>query len=40
MCRTPVCKYEDNFLPTGLPFGSPEDALDCACGFYLGDPTP
>ncbi|HEY9370501.1 hypothetical protein [Streptomyces sp.] len=31
--------YEDNFLPTGLPFGSPEDALDCACGFYLGDPT-
>ncbi|MCX5320030.1 hypothetical protein ABZT45_22425 [Streptomyces sp. NPDC005356] len=33
-------KYEDNFLPTGLPFGSPEDALDCACGFYLGDPTP
>ncbi|MFF3359526.1 hypothetical protein ACFYWN_44785 [Streptomyces sp. NPDC002917] len=32
-------KYEDNFLPTGPPFGSPEDALDCACGFYLGDPT-
>jgi hypothetical protein len=33
-------KYEDNFLPTGLPFGSPEEALDCACGLYLGDPTP
>ncbi|MFE5550236.1 hypothetical protein ACFQ71_41830 [Streptomyces sp. NPDC056534] len=32
--------YQDNFLPTGLPFGSPEEALDCACGFYLGDPTP
>jgi hypothetical protein len=33
-------KYENNFLPTGLPFGSPEEALDCACGLYLGDPTP
>ncbi|MFE7750656.1 hypothetical protein [Streptomyces sp. NPDC057428] len=32
-------KYQDNFLPTGLPFGSPEEALDCACGLYLGDPT-
>ncbi|WP_406491668.1 hypothetical protein OG936_00360 [Streptomyces sp. NBC_00846] len=32
--------YQDNFLPTGLPFGSPEEALDCACGLYLGDPTP
>jgi hypothetical protein len=31
--------YEDNFLPTGLPAGSPEEALDCACGLYLGDPT-
>lgn len=28
--------YEDNFLPTGLPYGSPEDALDCACGLYVG----
>lgn len=28
-------KYEDNFLPTGLPSGSPEQALDCACGLYL-----
>lgn len=32
-------KPEDNFLPTGLPFGSLEEALDCAC-LYLGDPTP
>ena len=31
--------YHDNFLPTGLGFGSPEDALDPACGLYLGDPT-
>jgi len=32
-------RYEDNILPTGLPFGTPEDALDCAAGLYLGDPT-
>jgi hypothetical protein len=32
-------KYEDSFLPSGRPVGSPEEALDCACGLYLGDPT-
>lgn len=32
-------KYVDNILPTGLPFGSPEEALDCACGLYLDDPA-
>jgi hypothetical protein len=31
--------YEDSFLPNGDPAGSPEDALDCACGLYLNDPT-
>jgi hypothetical protein len=31
-------RYEDNILPTGRPFGTPEQALDCACGLYLGDP--
>jgi len=31
-------RYEDNILPTGLPFGTPEQALDCACGLYLDDP--
>ena len=31
--------YQDSFLPTGLPFGSCQDALDTACGLYLGDPT-
>ena len=31
--------YEDSFLPTGSMGGSPEEALDCACGLYLGDPT-
>lgn len=29
--------YQDNILPTGLPLGSPEDCLDCACYLYLGD---
>lgn len=31
-------RYEDNILPTGRPFGTPEDALDCAASLYLGDP--
>ena len=31
--------YEDNFLPSGSPSGSAEEALDCACGLYLNDPT-
>ena len=30
---------EDSYLPTGMPAGSPEEALDCACGLYLNDPT-
>lgn len=31
--------YEDSILPNGQYAGSPEDALDCACGLYLNDPT-
>jgi hypothetical protein len=31
--------YQDNFLPSGDPAGSPQEALDCACGLYLNDPT-
>jgi hypothetical protein len=31
--------YEASFLPTGVMGGSPEEALDCACGLYLGDPS-
>jgi hypothetical protein len=31
-------RYENNILPTGLPFGSPEEALDCAAGLHLEDP--
>jgi hypothetical protein len=31
--------YADSVLPTGMPVGTCEDALDTACGLYLGDPT-
>ena len=31
--------YEDSFLPSGTPVGAAEEALDCACGLYLNDPT-
>jgi hypothetical protein len=31
--------YQDSLLPNGMPAGSPEDALDCACGLYLNDTT-
>ncbi|MDF3290136.1 hypothetical protein [Streptomyces silvisoli] len=31
-------RYEDTLLPTGGFAGSPEDALDCACGVHLAAP--
>ena len=31
--------YEDSVLPSGLPIGTPQEALDCACGLYLNDPS-
>ena len=31
--------YQDAVLPTGNFAGRPKDALDCAAGLYLGDPT-
>lgn len=31
--------YQDSALPSGYPVGTPQEALDCACGLYLGDPT-
>jgi hypothetical protein len=31
--------YEDSVLPSGYPAGTAEEALDCACGLYLNDPT-
>ena len=31
--------YEDSYLPSGWPSGSPQEGLDTACGLYLGDPT-
>ncbi len=31
--------YEDAVLPDGMLAGSAEEALDCACGLYLNDPS-
>jgi hypothetical protein len=31
--------YENSYLPSGYPVGTCEEALDTACGLYLGDPT-
>ncbi len=31
--------YEDSILPSGSFAGTAEDALDCACGLYLNDPS-
>jgi hypothetical protein len=31
--------YQNSYLPTGFMGGAAEDALDTACGLYLGDPT-
>jgi hypothetical protein len=28
-------KYENQILPTGMTAGTPQEALDCACGLYL-----
>ncbi len=32
-------RYEDSMLPSGSFAGTPEEALDCACGLYLNDPS-
>jgi hypothetical protein len=29
--------YQNSILPTAA--GTPQEALDCACGLYLNDPT-
>jgi hypothetical protein len=31
--------YEDSVLPNGSFTGTPAEALDCACGLYLNDPS-
>ena len=31
--------YEASFLPSGMTAGTAEEALDCACGLYLDDPS-
>ncbi|MEU3734180.1 hypothetical protein AB0E81_33030 [Streptomyces sp. NPDC033538] len=32
-------KYEDNFLSSGLPAGSPEDCVTCVGDLYLDTPA-
>jgi len=32
--------YENSILPNGYPFGTPQQALDCACGLYLSLDAP
>ena len=32
-------RYQDSTLPSGYSVGTAEEALDCACGLYLNDPT-
>lgn len=31
--------YTDAVLPNGMFVGTAEEALDCACGLYLNDPS-
>jgi hypothetical protein len=31
--------YTKSLLPSGWPAGTPQEALDCACGLYLSDHT-
>lgn len=31
--------YRDSILPSGYPAGTPQEALDCACGLYLNNPA-
>ena len=38
-CAASSGSYEDSVLPLGAFVGTPQDALDCACGTYPGDPS-
>ena len=31
--------FDKSVLPSGYPAGTPQEALDCACGLHLGDST-
>ena len=33
-------RYDDAVLRTGLPTGTPQEALDTACTVHLADPEP
>jgi hypothetical protein len=39
VCLASKDGHEDSILPSGPYAGSPEEALDCACGLYVNDPT-
>lgn len=38
--RASIDGYDENVVPIGLPVGTPEDALDTACGLYVGGRIP
>jgi hypothetical protein len=38
--RASIDGYDDNVVPIGLPVATPEDALDAACGLYVGSHIP
>jgi len=37
--RASTQTYQESVLPSGSTIGTPQEALDCACGLYLADPT-
>jgi hypothetical protein len=39
LCLASADEYQDAILPTSGFAGTPADALDCACGLYLTDPS-
>jgi len=38
--RASADRYEDSILPSGGFEATPEEALGCACGLYVGGPPP
>jgi hypothetical protein len=40
ICSPAHDRYEDAVLRTGLPIGSPQEALDTACTVHLAAPEP
>jgi hypothetical protein len=38
--RASIDGYDENVAPIGLPATTPKDALDTACGLYVGSHIP